>query len=51
MVVGGGNALFFQKEPQAGKLSFQMAGKSAGGILTVFLVDLFDCYPGPCSTQ
>jgi hypothetical protein len=30
-----GNALFFQKEPQTGKLSFQMPGKSACGILAI----------------
>jgi hypothetical protein len=35
VVVGGGNALLFQKEPRAGKLSFQMAGKSTCGILAI----------------
>ena len=35
VIVGGGNALFFQKEPQAGKLSFQPAGKLTGGILAI----------------
>ena len=35
VVVGGGNALFFQKEPQAGKFSFQPAGKLACGILAI----------------
>ena len=35
VIVGGGHAFFFQKEPQAGKLSFQMPGKSTGGILAI----------------
>jgi len=35
VVVGGVNALFFQKEPQADKFSFQPAGKLACGVLAI----------------
>jgi hypothetical protein len=43
VIVGGSDALFFQKEPQAGKLSFQMPGKSTCGITQgLGFVDAFD---------
>ena len=40
VVVGGGNALFFQKEPQKGNFSFQPAGKLTGGILAIAVESL-----------